>query len=745
MRISALAFGVVIVCVFLVDELHDNIGGKLFNFKSRPVVEGLPPGYDRYVPRQPYSGPLPAEVPFRPDASQYPVALGSVGPIDYSLGPPQYPFACDTEVSGLGQPIIDNQDGAGIAVRDDKGKVIGYSKDCQVGARAEYYYAAQGMDVFLPLPPGEFPADMEWIDINGKTIPFVIRVERGTINRFIYGIAVLQNPSLPVGTADGQLWNQRLIYYFRGGVSIGKVQGKVNVNTLTLRRKADLADGYAVIFSGGTRTTNHYDVVRASHTAAMVKQQFIARYGKPDFTIGVGESGGGIQQYMAAQNQPGLLDGLIPIYSYPDMITQTIWVLDCDLLEYYFDVTAADQPRWRKQEERSLVEGVAADSSYDDKYLVLNKWLRRLSFRSALPPGATACVIGWRLLNAMTNNPRFYHRFRRFAPEIREGERFSHWHDLKRVYGIDESGYARRTWDNVGVQYGLQALRSGAISPAEFFHLNANIGSWKDPKDMQDERLWLLSDSWRFWQFNLWSEQNIQKPSGGPTPLAVFESGEVKAVRVAPRRHGDLDAIAAAYRSGQVFLGDIDVPVIDVRHYLDDQLNMHHSFESLATRLRLQNRRGSSDNMVIWVADPAFNPFQLARETLAEWLAKGRPPAAVDACFDLDGDTIAKGASVWDGDWNGKPEGACVARYPYYRTPRNVSGAPLAGDLFRCALVSVEEAISRGFYNPVEMEPNRTMLEKIFPDGVCDYAKGDLGRPANFPNAQSIKSAVTVD
>ncbi|MBR9912033.1 MAG: hypothetical protein GYB33_16965 [Gammaproteobacteria bacterium] len=717
--------------------LYRYLDQALFGIRSGPLVQQLPAGYDRYAPRQAYSGPHPSQRPFAVDAEAFPVDLGAVGPIDTSLGPPQYPFACDSQASGLGQPLVDNQQGAGVAVTDSAGKIIGYSKDCQVPARAEYFYAVQGSDQFQPLPAGELPGDMTWIERDGQRIPFVIRLERGTINRFIYAIAVLQNPNLPVATADPSYWNGRLLYFFRGGVGIGKVQGKVTANTIGERRHQDLAQGYAVAFSSGTHTRNHYDVVRAGHTAAMVVAQFRGRYGAPELTLGLGESGGAVLQYLTAQNQPGLLDGLITGYSYPDMITQTIWVLDCDLLEYYFDVTAADQPRWQKQEERTLIEGLTADSNLPNRFANVDKWMRRLSLRPPLAPGSTECARGWRGLTAMTNNPHFYHRALRFSPGVRAGERFSHWHDLKWVYGVDESGYARRTFDNTGVQYGLKALRSGRISPAEFLHLNANIGAWKAPADMAPERLWVLSEERSFSAFSLWSDHNMRKTPGGATPLSVFQNNAVDQVRVAPRNRGSLEAIAAAYRSGQVFVGDIDVPVIDVRHYLDDRLDMHHSFASLSARLRIAAARGKSDNMLVWVADPAFNPAQKARDLLVDWLQNGKPAAAVDTCFDAGGNTIAAGEGVWDGVWNGRPQGPCLQRYPAHETSRNVAGAPLAGDLFSCALIPVAVALERDFYAPLDMSPYRQMLEKVFADGVCDYTLGDLGRPEAIKNPAS--------
>ena len=43
---------------------------------------------------------------------------------------------------------------------------------------------------------------------------------------------------------------------------------------------------------------------------------------------------------------------------------------------------------------------------------------------------------------------------------------WTHWDDLRNIYGVLPNGDARIPWDNVGVQYGLQALRDGKITPA---------------------------------------------------------------------------------------------------------------------------------------------------------------------------------------------------------------------------------------------------------------------------------------
>ena len=48
---------------------------------------------------------------------------------------------------------------------------------------------------------------------------------------------------------------------------------------------------------------------------------------------------------------------------------------------------------------------------------------------------------------------------------------------VKNVYGVDEQGRGLRVEpDNVGVQYGLNALKEGAITTAQFLALNENVG-----------------------------------------------------------------------------------------------------------------------------------------------------------------------------------------------------------------------------------------------------------------------------
>jgi hypothetical protein len=349
-------------------------------------------------------------------------------------------------------------------------------------------------------------------------------------------------------------------------------------------------------------------------------------------------------------------------------------------------------------------------------------------------------VAGWRGLTPLANNPLWTQLDPLWAnmdpPGVAQTVQWTHWGDVVNVYGTGPDGYARSTWDNVGVQYGLRALTDGHITPAEFLDLNARIGSWKASADMVQEGCpYTPAACADPAQFDPWSARNMRlSPDGGVTP--------------APRTRGDREAIAAAYTSGLVFRGDIDIPIIDWRHYLEDQLNMHNSHQSFATRERMLEFDGDASNQVIWFTDArpavAFDQTPQAMAVIDEWMANlraapwrgvsgNKPPLAVDRCFTTLGTEIAAGPHVWDGILDNQPAGACTQLFPLNGTSRTVAGGPIEGSIYACTLQPVAAAIDRGLYgawSPTVAERQR--LEQIFPTGVCDYTKGDAARPRHF-------------
>ncbi len=641
---------------------------------------------------------------------------------------PQQPFICRTQESGLGQPLIDNQDGVGHPVLDAAtGKVLGHSRGCFVAPRTEYFYF--NGSAFKPFDPAtgyaQPPADLKTIAYEGAPAPFVIRVEGGVINRFMYTVAMLA-PRAPsadapaLGKSPSLAWNGKLVYWLRGGVGIGHQQGlamwfngQLGSSERALMPHL-LGKGYAIVTSSGNETGVHYNMRLAEETARMTKAYFVSAYGQPAYTLGIGGSGGAVQQYLFAQNAPGLLDGGIPIYSYPDMITQTIPVSDCPLLGQYFaDAVARDpQSPWAKWSSQSLVEGMNASDTA----------------RNALTGGAgsTECINGWKfamptVINPAYKDPRFDKAAKAYGytADALAKVKWTHWNDLADVYGVDSQGYAPIPVDNVGVQYGLAALAAGKLAPDEFLRINACVGSWKEQPDFVpwDEKADPYDGR------NMRRSATCLAPDGAP----------------APRRAGSQEAMRKAYTSGHVYTGArLGIPMIDLRPYLEPELNMHNARQSFAVRARLQHANpAETGNQVVWFmqSDPDLVKGVLkAVDVMDRYLSTKTAPADfTDACFGAQAALLASGPGVWDGILDAKAPGACTRAYPLYTSPRMVAGEGIRGDIFKCALKPVAAAVADGTYGAVQFSaPQRAWLERIFPQGVCDYGKGDVGRPVNW-------------
>jgi hypothetical protein len=271
------------------------------------------------------------------------------------------------------------------------------------------------------------------------------------------------------------------------------------------------------------------------------------------------------------------------------------------------------------------------------------------------------------------------------------GIRCSIFDSLVNVYGRNPStGLVRRTDDNVGIQYGLAALQSGAITLDEFLDLNDAIGG-----------------------FN--------------------QNGAV----VAQRSVADPSALDAAYRSGRINQGAggfASVPIIDVRDYSDVGLNVHQYIYTYETRARLRRTRGTAANQVMWRAEGGqnVNPMQdAALITMGQWLDRiegdhsntalaakviaNKPADAVDACW-IGGQRINDPAEVG-------ASGPCTIAYPPHSLPRLRAGQPLGAPILKCRL----RPLNFGDYGTPT--PNQAVrLAQVFPSGVCDYSQPGLGQ-----------------
>ena len=154
------------------------------------------------------------------------------------------------------------------------------------------------------------------------------------------------------------------------------------------------------------------------------------------------------------------------------------------------------------------------------------------------------------------------------------------------------------------------------------------------------------------------------------------------ATKPAPRSKGDPIAMRAAYSSGHVFGGRLDVPAIDHRQYMERELNMHNSHQSFASRERILQRMGDSGHQVIWFTDtipntPKASQSMDALAVMDQWLMNihdnpgagivgNKPAGAVDACYDLAGKRMYAGADAWDGILDRRAAGSCTKAFPLY-------------------------------------------------------------------------------
>ncbi len=560
-------------------------------------------------------------------------------------GPHQTPFICQTEAAGLGSAL---------------------DADCSAKTAVTYFYKSTewreadrnapstGIPAgFKPFDPsGPWPHDLaKTVTTEGKTVNYIVRWERGTINRAIYEIAFLHEPGqpLPDPWTDSPGWNRRLIYAFDGGCGAGYHQG------LPPGGMGDpvISRGYAKAGSSLNYFGNNCDDVISAETAVMVKEYFIKTFGVPVRTIGWGGSGGAMQQYLIAQNYPGVLDGIIPSGSFPDTVT-LVSHIDCSLLERAFDHSA--EP-WT-DEEKTAVSGYANWKTW------LN-WKEKPFANSYRPENCDVSIPKAQVYDPV-RNPK--------------GVRCSLQDNQVNVYGRDpKTGFARRVFDNTGVQYGLAAFNAGRISAEKFLDLNERIGGYD--------------------------------PDGNATSM---------------RSAADPEALRISYRTGRVNsarrLGSI--PIIDTRKYVDTEANNHDRVRSFIFQARLKRANGRTDNLVILT-----NPqnLQLA-ELMDRWLdgiandqskdsaetkvARHKPAELADACWTADGERIAEPASY-------RGVGRCNQLYPAHEDPRLIAGAPLTNDVLKCVLKPVDPKDYRQSFSDAQV----ARLDDIFPNGVCYYSR----------------------
>ena len=351
-------------------------------------------------------------------------------------GPHEFPFACTTKkfVPFPGSPAL--------------GPPL--DSDCSITRRVQYVYrTTDNTFASLPQPHSNLPANLAFTTtVTGARVPYIVRLETGTINRAIYQTAILHNPNDPTPSpfAPPAGWNKRLIYPLGGGCIGGwYTQGPEIVDPVN---HSYLSQGYGVASATLNTFGNNCNDLLSSETILMVKERFIESYGVPRFTIGTGGSGGAYQSNQTGDNYPGTFDGIVTTSSFPDVTTGMVPMHSSRLLEIYFNDTS--RPVHEGSADGDL--GIPVDSRPDPG-----------NEQGAREPDGSGIEFPPQILPGV--GPQF-----RYDPDqsVRRAGRRVRPH-RERVRPHPEYAVPRRCafraapLDNVGVQYGLRAL-NGAPS-----------------------------------------------------------------------------------------------------------------------------------------------------------------------------------------------------------------------------------------------------------------------------------------
>src|SRR5258707_781919 len=331
--------------------------------------------------------------------------------------------------------------------------------DCSAWDQVQYFYASRN-NGFRPLthPTGKRPRDLiNTTTSDGNTVPYIVRVASGTINRGVYRLAMLDNPG--VSPFPGPGWNRKLVVAFGCCGAAQYNQGAQDITSAL--SDLELSRGFAYLNSTELWNNQHANPHLQGETLMMLKEAFIEHIGIPKWTVAVGGSGGSIQQYLIAQLFPGLLDGLQPSISFPE--TLTLNVFECRLANTVFQ---ADPVRWTTAKQVAI-QGFNAGTC--------NAW--DASFASALVRADATAIGSMGIGGCGVTEPANVANVYNVATQT-GSIRCDVFQTNANLLGTNAQGYARRPIDNVGVQYGLGALNRGEITVADFLDFNDQVGGF---------------------------------------------------------------------------------------------------------------------------------------------------------------------------------------------------------------------------------------------------------------------------
>jgi hypothetical protein len=521
---------------------------------------------------------------------------------------------------------------------------------CNAPTRVRFFYRTTAGQ-FRPWEAST-PTPLDAVTIstsNGGTRPYVVRVERGTMNRGIHEVAILFDPAQRwTPWAPQPDWGRKLLLKYGGGTGQVYRQG----NPVAVLDDDALRRGFVVASSSMLVNGLHANFVTAAETSLMLKEHVIETYGELRYTIGEGASGGALLQYLIADAYPGILDGLRPTQDWQDSISGAYR----EFVDSGVVMEAIESSRLTYTDEHRAAIGGWGGTNVT----VFNTESRRV-VDYIRPDDGTKCA-GATSYDATTN---------------RSGVRCTFQDFMASVIGRDVDGAAFPLHDNVGVQYGLLALRDGRITPAQFVDLNVRAGGFDRDGRWKPERSRI-----------------------GPELAAVL------------------------YRTGQITQGRglASVPILAIRGTDND--DYHYPYRTVVNRHRLIAANGNADNHVYWIAPPRAAGVNTL-EAMDRWLSA----IEADRSFASLPARVVRNrpADVSSGCWI---DGAkttdltrCDQAYPHGSEPRTIAGDGPTISTMKCQL----KPLARSDYAVVFTDGEWSELGRAFASGVCDFSKPGVG------------------
>jgi hypothetical protein len=565
---------------------------------------------------------------------------------------------------------------------------------CNKPTTYSYEYMSSVTGQMAAYDPSNPPSDVaNTTTQNGQTVPFIVRIETGYEDRDQYAIAVLFQPGKTWSAfhPQPQFVHKLLITH---GASCGIEHQSGTAPSVTGDTVAGgsptkaLGMGFAVMSTALDNAGHNCSVATEAESLIMAKEHLIEQYGTLRYTIGTGCSGGSLAQQQISNAYPGIYQGILPQCSFPDNWSTGQQLAAYNLLRRYEE--HPDQwgtgifwtpLQWAAVEGHpNHVNAIVFDTVYWTDLGVPDDGCAGVpadqDYNAQTNPGGVRCTLADYMINVFGPRPEAL------------------WGPQEKQLG---HGFAGLPLGDAGVQFGLDALKKGLITPAQFVDLNAKVGGVDIDINHTDER------------------------------LAANEP-----------------ALQRAYRSGSIneTNNQKGLAIIDLRG--PDPGAFHDAYRSWTIRARLEREEGHfPKNHVIWfgetplIGDPNYTTQGLlamdrwldavskdhSAKTLEQKVADDRPADVHDQCSDIPDLEQVNVPGVG-------PVCQLDAVQTKFSTPAMVAGESIATDINSCQL----KPLTQADYYPITFTDDQwQQLRKAFAAGVCDWSKPGIGQQPTIP------------